>query len=278
MSHLRLALTVACRVVVVLALTALSARAQQQSVKQRLCIRQMNKACEVVAEAQGHANRLCVRLAGKGLVSDVDLCVATDPSGKVPHKKQTTIRRENSRCLRTPEQNPDFGKTDATTVNDAAQGEEINLFESVMGSPAQPAIINCDGDPLGCKCQQRVTLFYGKVIFRKIEGFLLCKKPGLRQGTIVSNAGLENCMGADPRGKVASKLGRLQKEIQKRCIDRGVNLGTAFPGSCSSAPDLKACLDARTNCYACRMLNAADGLSKDCDLFDDGLANGSCPP
>jgi len=254
------------------------AQGQQQGVKQRTCIKQMNKGGEVVAQLQGNLDKRCVRNGNNGDVPDVDACVTNDPFGKVGRKKQSTIRRENHFCLRSPDQNPDFGKTDATTVNNAATGEEIALLESVFGAPVQAAIISCGSDAQACKCQWRVVQFYEKLMFRKIEGFRLCKKPGLRHGTIIDDSGLENCMGADPRGKVANKLHRLQVIVQKECVTTGVNQAVAFPGTCATAPDLSACLDARTSCYACRMLNAMDGLSKDCDAFDDGLANVSCPP
>ena len=53
-----------------------------------------------------------------------------------------------------------------------------------------------------------------------------------------------------------------------------------FPGECSGATTgtLAGCLDERVECRVCLAINAIDGLSVDCDLFDDGAANSSCPP
>ena len=42
--------------------------------------------------------------------------------------------------------------------------------------------------------------------------------------------------------------------------------------------DLGDCLDRLVECRVCLGLNAADALNRDCDDFDDGLTNGTCPP
>ncbi len=51
----------------------------------------------------------------------------------------------------------------------------------------------------------------------------------------------------------------------------------AFPGCGTVDPGaLGLCLDARVECRVCLLLNTVDLLCMDCDLFDDGLLNGSC--
>ena len=106
---------------------------------------------------------------------------------------------------------------------------------------------------------------------------------GLQIDLIRSGADLEDCLGADARGRIAKHCAadssRLRAAIDRRCWVGGVDLGAAFPGCDSSDPSgLASCLDARAECELCRAVNDADGLSKDCDLFDDGLANGTCAP
>jgi hypothetical protein len=54
-------------------------------------------------------------------------------------------------------------------------------------------------------------------------------------------------------------------------------MSTAFPGACAARADFAACADERMECRICRMFNTMDGLTEDCDLFDDGVANASCP-
>lgn len=53
-----------------------------------------------------------------------------------------------------------------------------------------------------------------------------------------------------------------------------------FPGPCARAGALDAvpdCVEAIGRCHACRALAAGVDLDVDCDLFDDGASNGSCP-
>ena len=39
---------------------------------------------------------------------------------------------------------------------------------------------------------------------------------------------------------------------------------------------LKDFVDFMVECEVCRFLNDIDGTNRNCDLFDDGVANGSC--
>ena len=78
----------------------------------------------------------------------------------------------------------------------------------------------------------------------------------------------------DPSNKLARKcLGGIQKAIDKSCL--GLDTAALFPGC--DGPVNVACVDAFVECEVCEALNEIDVLSRDCDLFDDGVANGSCP-
>jgi hypothetical protein len=58
-----------------------------------------------------------------------------------------------------------------------------------------------------------------------------------------------------------------------------VRLAEALPGCAQNdAEAAHACLDRAVECRACLAVNQADGLARDCDLFDDGQDNTSCPP
>ncbi len=84
-------------------------------------------------------------------------------------------------------------------------------------------------------------------------------------------------MGDDPRGLIAKVCGaKLAQEINDHCS--GVDTSLAIPGC--GTPDLAqlaTCVDRLVGCELCLALNAADNLVRDCDDFDDGLSNGSCP-
>jgi hypothetical protein len=36
-------------------------------------------------------------------------------------------------------------------------------------------------------------------------------------------------------------------------------------------------VDRQIECRTCQLFNGADGITRDCDAFDDGSVNGSCP-
>jgi len=69
-----------------------------------------------------------------------------------------------------------------------------------------------------------------------------------------------------------------------RCVvgARGVSpVGAQFPGVCTSATDVTFadCVAARVACRFCRAANVADAIVPplNCDVFDDGMNNSSCP-
>jgi hypothetical protein len=57
-------------------------------------------------------------------------------------------------------------------------------------------------------------------------------------------------------------------------------MATTFPGECAGLPNdatFDACADRLAECRACRIIVAVDAPFVDCDTFDDGLANRTCP-
>ena len=78
----------------------------------------------------------------------------------------------------------------------------------------------------------------------------------------------------DPKGKIAKKCQTgLKAAIDKKCTNLDLFPGCASPGSSTV---LSSCIGAIIECELCKALNAIDGLSRDCDLLDDGTINGSC--
>ncbi len=87
-------------------------------------------------------------------------------------------------------------------------------------------------------------------------------------------------MGLDPKGKIVKDcVTKIDDSLSKKCGSAVIAM--AFPGECSGSAnlaDLGDCLDRLVECRACLGLNASDSLNRDCDDFDDGLTNGTCPP
>ena len=81
----------------------------------------------------------------------------------------------------------------------------------------------------------------------------------------------------DPRGKIAKECdSKLQDKIQKKCFDKSVDLSVAFPGFDPNSGTLKDFVEVMVECEVCLYWNNIDGLDRNCDLFDDGVVNGSC--
>ena len=100
----------------------------------------------------------------------------------------------------------------------------------------------------------------------------------LRQGAD-DETDLEACMLGDPRGKIAKAcVAKVSAQVQGQCVPESVDLSSAFPGCDTDDPgELVVCLEQIVKCHVCLGLNAADALNRDCDEFDDGVLNGSCP-
>lgn len=84
---------------------------------------------------------------------------------------------------------------------------------------------------------------------------------------------------ADAKGKIAKAAVKLHDKAAQRCTGVLTPLGQMFPGGCSgsAAPaDLGACAEGVARGRFYQSLAAADALSIDCDLADDGAANLSC--
>ncbi|MFT4569777.1 MAG: hypothetical protein ACI8TX_002248 [Hyphomicrobiaceae bacterium] len=86
---------------------------------------------------------------------------------------------------------------------------------------------------------------------------------------------------SDSRTLISRASFKLSGILTKKCAGgSGGFLATAFPGSCvadtGSTATLAPCVEQVLRCRACRLLNEADGLDVDCDLFDDGVEQDSC--
>jgi hypothetical protein len=151
----------------------------------------------------------------------------------------------------------------------------------LFGANLTPAIIPKAEDKVGAACQSALAKAAQNLMRIKAKLFLNCKKKGLKDTAdqqFLSGADLEECfdtLQADAKGTIAKAVAKIASTVDKQCA--GVNLTAAFPGQCSGAADLVTCVDEQAECRVCRLFNAMDGLSEDCDLFDDGVSNASCP-
>ena len=242
---------------------------------QQKCILGLNKNMAKVAKTQGKDICACIKDGSKGkLVGTIEDCTTADTKGKVANATAKTISKASSDC--TPP--PDFGPSDPNAVNQAAITKELDLIHDLFGTDLDLAIVD-SSDKDGAKCQQGTAKQLKKCQDAKLKAFNACKKAGLKDATIHDALTLAACMGQDPDGKIEKDcVTKLVDKVGKSCS--GLDYASLFPGECSgeaTLTDFESCIELRVECRVCLGLNAADNLARDCDEFDDGLFNGTCP-
>ena len=240
------------------------------------CAIELNQGFARVAKAQDKQNAKCVKDAGRGKVGSVEGCISP------PNARVTSAQAKNFRsgCYAFRP----FGATDPAIGNRVAVDKEWALIYPVFGSDLDAAIIDADTDGAGAKCQADIIKQVSKCRDAKLKVFNKCMKKGLKgkspPGLIDSAEDLRDlCLGTgtnpqpDPKGKIQKAcVTKLGGKIGDKCAT--VDKDAAFPGC--AGQDLATCVDQLVECLVCGALNAVDDLSRDCDLFDDGLPNGSC--
>jgi DNA-binding beta-propeller fold protein YncE len=245
-----------------------------QSEDQQKCINELNKNFAKVAKAQGKDIGACLKDGSKGKLEtqSIEECITADNDGKVVKAQQKTLAKAPPKCTLAPE----FGATDPNTVNRVAVEKGLALIHAIFGSDLDAAIFDAGVEKDAAKCQVAVAKAVQKCQDTKLKEFNRCKKSGLKDGSIFNAIGLGACMGFDEKDKIAKACDtKLGDKISKSCAG---NLDV-FPG-CGDPPtagDLRDCLDRLVRCEVCRGLNAVDDLVRDCDTFDDDMANASCP-
>ncbi len=276
------------------------AHAAQSSDQQR-CINEMNKRGSLVVKEQDKADYTCVRDAGRGKVDALgvppqaqtaEACLSNDVKGKVAKRTSDVSVHETQRCLAAPEERPSIAYTNAFTVGSAAAAAGRGVAADVFGPDLDAAIVSADVDAAAAKCQQEVIKRANGVLDTLWKEALRHKKSVLRgddrltgaSGTAVGtdaelSSELIAYVLADPRGKIAKAATQLADKAAQRCATATTPLPQLFPGVCGAAADLAAlttCIAQRATGRFYASLAAFDGLTIDCDLLDDGLANLSC--
>lgn len=216
----------------------------------------------------------------------IDTSCAEPDLEKVTAAQQKTHDKAAAKCS----EEPGFGPTDPNTVNRVAVEKELAVLFEIFGSDLDVAIPGT-GTKAETKCQATAMKQAKKCQDTKLKLFNKCKKSGLKGKAdplkvpdpnavpFDEPADLAACMGFDPKGEIAKVCGtKLESKVSKACS--GQDLATLFPGDCAASgttSELAMCIDERVECQVCLALNVADGLNRDCDDFDDGMDNGSCP-
>ena len=271
---------------------------QLESEDQQSCMNELNKRLVKVAKTYGKHIDKCLKEGSSEKLpgGNIESCVidtGTFGKDKVRDAQDKTLDKAGPSGKCPPLARPDFGATDPNTVNQVALAKELSLIHAVFGSDLDAAVIFKAENKDGAKCQQGVAKALKKCQDAKLKAFNSCKKSGLSaksSSRIVNPLDLAGCISgrgdsiaADVKGKVEKACdpatGKIKKAIDKKCVDDlGAFAGCNDPNApLPTAEELATCIDRLVECEVCLALNAADDLTHDCDLFDDGQTNESCP-
>lgn len=264
---------------------------------ERLCVNTMEKELTLIDKQVGRQVATCLKNHAKGrplspnpFVDTVDECLRDDPRGKIFFSWQHAEVNYTRRCVPAL---PPFGPTDLWDLVGSSNQNSQTLARSVWTENQIDQNLFLESiDKRAALCQQRAWKSIARCEQTKLKEFGRCTRKGLQganpPGLIDGAADMQDlCLGTgtnpqpDPKKKVARacsdpKRG-IQKVLDKSCSGLNVPLTALFPTCGTGNPAGTAqCLDRKASCTACMVLNAANGLHRDCELFDDGLANDTC--
>src|SRR5262245_55318220 len=268
--------------------------AAPQTSDQQRCINDMNKYGTKVAKSQNKADASCVQNAARGLAfrlgvppqaQTAQACLTNDVGGKIAKDTAKLQDREVRSCLESPEQLPGFGYTSATAVDAAARAAGLGIVAGLFGPDLDAAIVPNAGDSNGARCQSDVLKYTSDLFYTMWKEALTAKKNVLKgtgrltgTGPIGSTAELQGelvaIIQADARGKIAKAATKLHDRATLRCTGTLTPLEQMFPGGCAGSATpaaLGVCAEGVARGQFFQSLGAADALSIDCDLADDGL-------
>jgi hypothetical protein len=270
-----------------------------QTPPQRHCLNGLADAAARVARAQASDAGACLHAFARGRVErlgegaqarTLEACLTNDVTGRVARALERTLRRDANRCLGRPTQLPDFAYRGAGPVNGAVRGQTAAFAEDLFGPELDAALVPAETSPLAARCQERVAEAGGDVLDAGVRVAADAKRDALRgrgrraAGPVDSALELETALLAglaqDAGGRLGRARARLQREAREACAATEAPLAELFPGLCAAAADpgaLADCADRAALCRLCRAQNGMDGIALDCDAFDDGVPNLTCP-
>ncbi len=244
------------------------------------CVKTINDRAIRVAKAQGKEDLSCVAAAAAGTAPDVNACVLADAKGKVGKARVRLLAADTDVC----DFPPPFGYAGAAAAADAGENERRAWLGDLLGADLSAAVLSKLSDPGGAACQKAVGKNADRLIAAYLASFFDCKKERIDAQTATAAGSLEDCFDvvaaqASVEGtRIATALSKIAQARVSSC--QGVSLAAAFPGACSAEVDtaFDDCLAVHAACRTCLTFDAADDLSRDCDLFDNGAADSSCAP
>jgi hypothetical protein len=257
-----------------LLMAAPMASAQIQTKAQGNCILKINKDGVAVQKRQGKIQAECVKRKTNnefmGQPTATEDCVNNDAHDKLVKNKDKTTADDAEYCggLATP----NYGHTDAMTVNDAAVNAERALIHDIFGADLDANLFEKDPNADQANCQRGVHKRVEQYAVTLSSVFRKCKNETLETADDVGD--LQACVLNDFTLQFDKRKSKILDWISDKCDPFNVS-DDVFPGLCDNltGSTLRDCLVDVTECRVCDMLNTMDGLSADCDA----LSGITCP-
>ena len=276
-------------------LVALSASstslADQQSSGQQKCFNKVTgEGSKVTSSTIRNAVDCMKRGAKNSLPAGMGIqdCLTADLKDRITKSRVKLDAAADSYCVSAP---PDFGYTDSIQVGDSHEGEGLALAPDCFGPNLDDAFAGPLAADAGAQCTSEALGSVSRVAAAMLKEYLACTKTGLKNGSALDSTGLEACLTSvttDIKGSIGKATSKLQAKIESSCPQAPGALFPEIDGAgelCDryglplplDAGNLATCLRDRVRCRVCRTVNAAENLARDCDLFDDGSIDGTCP-
>lgn len=245
-----------------------------QTAEQRACINGLGGAGSKVAKAVARNFVDCVKAAAAGTLpagQSAQQCLGADNKGRVAAATAHTLEVENADCT----DSPDFGPSDAATVN-AAFGA-LSSASLVLGPDLDATLAATSGDPTGRRCQLAVAKRAYRTLVDRLRFFDSCAERALADASIVSGTTFGECYARTPAGK--RPRSSLRSALNLASICEGVNIAAALPGGCAAEPaaTLAECVDQLVACDGCLAVEAAGNVpTLRPHRFVDGVAARYC--
>ena len=261
------------------------------------CIDRMNNVSRKLADTAGKSDAKCVKLFKYG--GDATTCVDDPVEPKTSAVETKQLADYTIHCPTLPA----WGVNGASCCEDGANEGALCtgppdcpggacLAGACITHAAEYAANDLSHELFGAgilvgtaaaKCQYDIMKRAQKALSERWKTFRTCKRANV--STITNDVDLvSTCLGPpqpDPGLKISKADANLGKATTK-CVSAGLSpVGAQFGGACTAVADplFPACVAERARCAFCRAINVADDIAPalDCDLFDDGTANLSCP-
>jgi hypothetical protein len=279
--------TVECSCTHLSAFTVQSTLVASPGLEQQKCFFKMQGMAGKVAKLHKKAHSKCLKLAKKGKIADAEECAQKVLAPGFAKAAQKTLDSQLKHCVILP----DYAHSSADAINAAAFGETGQIFSEVLGTDGQGQVRSSSASLTTASCLQKVAIGLDKVSSYRRKMVAKRIKAGMKDGVVTSSASAQR-LSLLPDGvvapivteddqKFAAKVekaeAKLLKLVEKKCV--GVDWADAFPGVCAgetSPVTFSDCANEIIRCHTCREGRETLTMFADCDLVDNGSADGSC--